>query len=206
MVGVDGLLVQARERSGLSRSELARRVGTSRAALHDYERGTRLPRVDGFLRVLDAAGVEIRFDFPAQAVEGVDLAEFVDAVATSGSASGEVDGAWAWRSIVSDFIANEFVPATRSQRKALVAAEPVLLGDDRWDSLVGAVAEHLAWHGEFDAPLWAGSHVRLRTGPFWWPVHGELASMRAAAMAHSPAAFRRRCINIDGRELPRVTR
>jgi hypothetical protein len=162
--------------------------------------------VDGFLRVLDATGVEIRFDFPAPVAGEADLAEFVGALAVSGSASGEVDRAWAWRSIVSDFIVNEFVPATRAQRKALVASEPPLLGDDRWDAFVGAVAEHLAWHAEFDAPSWTASEVRLRAGSFWWPVHGELATMRAAAMMHSPAAFRRRCINVDGRELPRVTR
>lgn len=51
---------RARERAGLSKRELARRAGTSPAALVHYERGARDPGVGTLGRILDAAGVEAR--------------------------------------------------------------------------------------------------------------------------------------------------
>lgn len=50
------LLRRARERAGLSKRELARRAGTSPAALVIYEQGRRDPTVGTFLRIVAAAG------------------------------------------------------------------------------------------------------------------------------------------------------
>lgn len=49
-------LRQAREKSGLSVSALARNAQTSRAAVHAYETGTREPNVATALRLLLACG------------------------------------------------------------------------------------------------------------------------------------------------------
>ncbi|MGI8607963.1 MAG: helix-turn-helix domain-containing protein [Candidatus Dormibacteria bacterium] len=54
------LLVEARRRSALSRRELARRAGTSPSALIEYEKGSRQPSVAALLRILGAAGFELR--------------------------------------------------------------------------------------------------------------------------------------------------
>jgi len=48
----------ARVRAGLSKRELARRAGTSAAALVEYESGRRDPGVQSLQRILAAAGFE----------------------------------------------------------------------------------------------------------------------------------------------------
>lgn len=54
------LLYEARCRAGLSQAELARRAGIPRSVLNAYERGRRQPGADAFLRILDAADIEVR--------------------------------------------------------------------------------------------------------------------------------------------------
>ncbi len=54
------LLIEARERSGLSRRELARRAHTSASALIEYEKGERHPTVPTLLKILRAAGFDLR--------------------------------------------------------------------------------------------------------------------------------------------------
>ena len=55
-----GRIIQvARERSGLSKRELARRAGTSPAAIVKYEFGAMSPTVDTLNRILRVAGWEI---------------------------------------------------------------------------------------------------------------------------------------------------
>ncbi len=49
-------LRDAREAAGLSISELARRSGTSRAAIHSYETGTVSPSLHTTQRILTAIG------------------------------------------------------------------------------------------------------------------------------------------------------
>jgi len=48
----------ARMRAGLSKRELARRAGTSPAALVTYEQGTRDPTVGTLVRIVQAAGAD----------------------------------------------------------------------------------------------------------------------------------------------------
>lgn len=50
------LITKARCRAGLSKRELARRAGTSPAAIVTYEQGTRDPSVETLNRILAAAG------------------------------------------------------------------------------------------------------------------------------------------------------
>jgi len=61
---VDGLiaprlLVEARERAGLSQAELARRAGVSRSVLSVYESGRRRPSSEALVRILAAAGFQL---------------------------------------------------------------------------------------------------------------------------------------------------
>jgi transcriptional regulator with XRE-family HTH domain len=53
-------LCEARQRSGLSQEELARRAGTSRPTLSAYENGRKAPTADTLERLLMAAGFLLR--------------------------------------------------------------------------------------------------------------------------------------------------
>lgn len=53
------LVVQARQRSGLSQAELARRAGTSRTALSAIEHGKRDPGLERLQKILRAAGFDL---------------------------------------------------------------------------------------------------------------------------------------------------
>ena len=103
-----------------------------------------------------------------------------------------------------DFAGNEFAPALRHERPVLLEQEPPLTGSPEWDVFVAALAEHLAFHAAIDAPVWVFNDELKPLDRYWWPVHGSLASMRPAALALSPAGFKRRLIAIDGRELPTI--
>ena|ERR1044071_4177842 len=61
------LLTTVRRRAGLTQRELARRARTSAAAVCQYERGERVPRVDTLQRLVAATGAVLRLDVPPPA-------------------------------------------------------------------------------------------------------------------------------------------
>jgi transcriptional regulator with XRE-family HTH domain len=65
----------ARERSGLSKRELARLAGTSPAAIVKYESGTTSPTVDTLNRIIEVAGWRIECDLRPVPVDGFNRAE-----------------------------------------------------------------------------------------------------------------------------------
>lgn len=189
---------RARVSSQLSKVAFAEAAGTTRAAVDEYEKGLRMPRVDSLVTLLEPAGLYLMVEdrgAKAATEAGRTLASFVSAIDP-----GEPE--WAWRTLISDFCANEFAPALGPERTALVAQEPARTSSPQWDSFVGALAEHLSFHAQIDQPSWVFGARRGAVDQWWWPVHGTLPSMRSASLALSPAAFRRRRIAVDGRELP----
>lgn len=73
----------ARERAGLSKRELARRAGTSPAAIVFYESGARAPSYATLARIVAAAGFETRLSIqprgrPDRAILGRRLEEVLD--------------------------------------------------------------------------------------------------------------------------------
>ena len=54
------LLRMARRKAGLTQAELARRARTSQSAVSAYESGRRSPSMDTLVRLVEAAGLEIR--------------------------------------------------------------------------------------------------------------------------------------------------
>jgi transcriptional regulator with XRE-family HTH domain len=58
------MIVSARRRAGLSQRELATRARTSAAAVCQYERGERIPRVDTLQRLIAATGTTLIVDAP----------------------------------------------------------------------------------------------------------------------------------------------
>jgi transcriptional regulator with XRE-family HTH domain len=54
------LIIDARERAGLTQAELGRRAGTVQSAIAAYEAGRRQPTLPTLYRILAAAGFDLR--------------------------------------------------------------------------------------------------------------------------------------------------
>jgi transcriptional regulator with XRE-family HTH domain len=67
----------AREQSGLSKRELARRAGTSPAAIVKYESGITSPTVDTLNRIIEVAGWSIGCDLRLKPVDDFDRAAVI---------------------------------------------------------------------------------------------------------------------------------
>ena len=81
---------------------------------------------------------------------------------------------------------------------SLIVDEPEWTGDQRFDVMLAAAAEHTASRWGRAGPLWAVATDRfLDFG--WWVT--DLPSARALAMVWTPAAFRRRGIYLDRHDL-----
>jgi hypothetical protein len=78
----------------------------------------------------------------------------------------------------------------------LLQDEPPLTGDERWDTLLAALAEHLAAGHDAAAPPWAELRVLRRA---WFPA--ELAIQRAEALVWAPAAFRKHGVYLSAQDL-----
>jgi hypothetical protein len=78
----------------------------------------------------------------------------------------------------------------------LVEVEPSSVGDDRWDALLAALAEHLSAQHDLAPPAWAEPRVLKRA---WFPA--ELAIQRADALAWAPAAFRKHGVYLSIHDL-----
>jgi len=78
----------------------------------------------------------------------------------------------------------------------LVEAEPAPVGDERWDALIAALAEHLRAQHDLAPPAWTESRVLRRP---WFPA--ELAVQRAEALVWAPAAFRKHGVYLSAHDL-----
>lgn len=102
--------------------------------------------------------------------------------------------------LVLDFVVR-FDDADRDRRHALLLSSPVLTGNDRWDALLDALAEHLAFHDAAEPPDWCTEDDRFLPHPWFWV---DLPSVRSSVLLTAPAAFRRRNVWIDRSDLQRV--
>jgi hypothetical protein len=79
---------------------------------------------------------------------------------------------------------------------SLLKDEPGPVGDDRWDALLAALAEHLAAQHDLAPPEWTEPRVLGRP---WFPA--ELEIQRAEALVWAPAAFRKHGVYLSARDL-----
>jgi hypothetical protein len=100
-----------------------------------------------------------------------------------------------WWRLVAEFL-EEYQWEPMESRRHLLAAEPSSTGDQRWDVLLAALAEHLAARDGRGAPPWSESR---RLERFWFPFNTPAA--RVDAVVHAPAAFRRRGVFVSIHEL-----
>jgi hypothetical protein len=99
-----------------------------------------------------------------------------------------------WK-LVWEFL-EEYRWETADVQLALLQEEPPPTGDERWDTLMAALAEHLA--AQHDAAPAAWAELRVLRRP-WFPA--ELAIQRAEALVWAPAAFRKHGIYLSARDL-----
>jgi hypothetical protein len=81
-------------------------------------------------------------------------------------------------------------------QSSLLQDEPALTGDDRWDALFAALAEHFAAQHDLAPPVWADSRILRKP---WFPA--ELRIQRVEALVWAPAAFRKHGVYLSGRDL-----
>jgi hypothetical protein len=99
-----------------------------------------------------------------------------------------------WK-LVWEFL-EEYRWAPDDVQPALVQDEPPATGDERWDTLLAALAEHLAAQHDLAPPDWADLRVLRRP---WFPA--ELVVQRADALVWAPAAFRKHGVYLSARDL-----
>lgn len=143
---------------------------------------------------MHAAGVELSWAVvrrvPYHAMSLADLAEALR------RAENDLDR----RLLTLEFL-QEFEAEPTEAQPSLLVGRPASTGDARWDALVGALAEHLAFHHDLAYPGWPEEPDRF-LDRWWFPVNTP--STRADAVAHAPAAFARRGVFVARQDLARV--
>ncbi len=106
----------------------------------------------------------------------------------------DVDESRRWR-LIAEFLEEYRWEPVRA-RPGLLAEEPAGTGDEHWDVLLAALAEHLSARDGRAAPPWAASRSLRR---FWFPFN--TAAARVDAVVHAPAACRRRGVYVAAQDL-----
>lgn len=189
------ILRQARTTAELRQSDVAARADVDQSMVSLYERGRREPTWPTFLRLLDATSTtaDVRVAKLADEPGRVTLDRLAGHLLAADTESGR-------RRLVLDFVGRH-AAADPAHRAALLLSCPGPTGDARWDSVVGALAEHLAFHDAMDAPQWCTENHRFLSQPWFWV---DLPSVRRRALVNAPTAFRRRNVWIDRADLERV--
>ena len=112
----------------------------------------------------------------------------------AGHLAGQKDEKVKWKHVWEFFEEYRWEPAER--RPQLFRDEPSSTGDEQWDVLLAAMAEHLAAQLDLSPPEWSRSRV-LATP--WFP--SSLPSKRMEALVWAPAAFRKHGVYLSARDL-----
>ena len=108
--------------------------------------------------------------------------------------AGTADDKLRWK-LVWEFL-EEYRWEPPSGQPSLLEEEPSPVGDERWDALLAALAEHLAAQHDLAPPQWAELRVLRRP---WFPA--QLKVQRAEALVRAPAAFRKHGVYLSATDL-----
>ena len=99
------------------------------------------------------------------------------------------------------FLDDFYTDPSAAGRRARVADDPGLTGDDKLDALMGAIGEHLCRRWRLgDPPAWTNDEARFLSRP--WFMGPE--RMKGFLLAESPSAYRRRLIFTEAEPLRRA--
>lgn len=112
----------------------------------------------------------------------------------AGYLSREADDRTRWK-LTWEFL-EEYRWESSAVQPSLLRDEPPGTGDERWDALLAALAEHLAAQHDLAPPEWAELRVLQRP---WFPA--ELKVQRADALVRAPAAFRKHGVYLSAADL-----
>jgi len=184
------LLKAARDRARLTQDQMAQLAGTSQSAIAAYEAGDREPSVPVLKRMLGATGHRLVLNIEPD-VAVYRLADLANDISQT-----DITHTESRLRLVFEFLRgaqDDEVPAA-----LLTAVKPESTGDDRFDALLGAIAEDLCVHNGVVPPTWALEDSRFLHNAWWVST---LPSARARALVHAPASFRRRGVMIDRSDL-----
>lgn len=190
---VDVLVRRFREDAGLSLRKLANAAGVATSTVHRIERGDLRPTVAMVQRLAQAAGARLDVDArPDYSMSILGLARAIRSPTESAGLSPVQ---------LSAELAHRFDNADVEERTRMLAAEPALGGDPRWDAFLGGLAEWLAVRVGIAPPAWTQDDGRfLREG--WWVT--TMDSMRAWEFAGTPMSFQRRGVYLHRESLTNV--
>jgi transcriptional regulator with XRE-family HTH domain len=178
------LIRGARTAAGITQVELAARARTAQPAVAAYESGARTPNLATLGRLLDACEHEVGLVARPRVRRGAaSLAELSETITADLKHDREGD---ALRLLFG--FADDFRGSSRPGRIALLADEPPLTGDARFDAALAGVAELFAAEGALAAPAWVNGSARF-VEP-WWFVASRPA-FHAYTLANTPACFAR---------------
>ena len=185
------LLIAAREKSGLTQTQMARIAKTSQSAIAAYEAGDREPTVPVLQRMLAATGhnLMIAFEADRNIYRVADLARDIRKTSIKNRE----------RRLRLVF---EFLREVDTKELTLrVAVEPESTGDQRFDAMLAALSEDLCVSNGVSPPSWVFADQRFLDSA-WWV--SNLKSARTRALVNAPASYRRRGVMIDRHDLTSV--
>lgn len=190
--GLGLALFRARSAAGLSQAAVAARAGVDQSMVSVYERARREPTWATFRRLLRASGAVAEVRIEQLPADGLTLSELADLLAATTD-----DGRR--RRLVLEFV-GRFADTAPDGRRGLIVERPAPTGDRRWDALLAALAEHLAFHDAVDAPSWCTDPDRFLDAAWYWV---DLPSVRSWTVTATPTSFRRRNVWVDRADLDR---
>lgn len=186
-------LRETRRKAGLTLKQVARAAGTSESNVAAYERGAKRPSVltERRMRTAITAGLSSPihrnglFTLPAAAAgirqalrESWPLVDILRIVRQLVSDAQYLENATDW---------------------AAFLTEPSTTGDQRWDAMTAAAAEHIALQAGLDPPAWTVGH---ELDHLWFV--SSLPGLDAYLLAHTPMPFAIRGVVVDEAALESV--
>jgi hypothetical protein len=127
-------------------------------------------------------------------LNGVTSYEPMSLVALARHLAATVDERLRWK-LVWEFL-EEYRWESADKQVGLLQEEPEPVGDERWDALLAALAEHLCAEHGLAPPEWVEPRVLRRA---WFPA--RLAVQRTDALVRAPAAFRKHGVYLSAHDL-----
>jgi transcriptional regulator with XRE-family HTH domain len=176
----------------LTQAAVGAAAGVDQSMVSAYEHDRREPTWSTFRHLLSAAGSVADLRVAPMPRAAFPLSELTDSICAASDPTRR-------RRLVLDFI-TRYNATDLIARRALVLDPPASTGDQRWDALLAAIAEHVAFEDAFDAPTWCATPERFLDAAWFWV---DLPSVRRRALISAPTAFRRRNVWVDRSDLDR---